>query len=103
MYATQKNQLRRLSQQEFIALSALCRLSKNLFNLALYESRQYFFAQRKRLSYESNYHLCKQNENYRWLNTDIAQQTMKVVVIFIVGDKILSITCLSTLWRLLPR
>ena len=79
MYATQKNQLRRLSQQEFIALSALCRLSKNLFNLALYESRQYFLAQRKRLSYESNYHLCKQNENYRLLNTDIAQQTMKVV------------------------
>ncbi|MDJ0717682.1 MAG: transposase [Prochloraceae cyanobacterium] len=79
MYATQKNQLRRLSKQEFEALSALCRLSKNLFNVALYECRQYFFAERKRLSYESNYHLCKQNENYRLLNTDVAQQTMKVV------------------------
>lgn len=79
MYASQKNQLRRLSKQEFKALSALCRLSKNLFNVALYESRQYFFAQRKRLTYESNYHICKSNENYRLLNTDIAQQTMKVV------------------------
>ena len=79
MYATQKNQLRRLSRQEFKALTALCRLSKNLFNVALYESRQYFFNERKRLSYESNYHLCKSNENYRLLNTDIAQQTMKVV------------------------
>ena len=79
MYATQKNQLRRLNRQEFIALSALCRLSKNLFNVALYESRQYFFSERKRLSYESNYHICKSNENYRLLNTDIAQQTMKVV------------------------
>ncbi len=79
MYATQKNQLRRLSKQEFNALAALCRLSKNLFNVALYESRQYFFQERKRLSYESNYHLCKSNENYRLLNTDIAQQTMKVV------------------------
>ncbi|MGL4498690.1 MAG: RNA-guided endonuclease InsQ/TnpB family protein [Planktothrix sp.] len=79
MYATQKNQLRRLSQQEFNALTVLCRLSKNLFNVALYESRQYFFAQRKRLTYESNYHICKSNENYRLLNTDIAQQTMKVV------------------------
>ena len=47
--------------------------------MALYESRQYFFQQRKRLSYESNYHICKSNENYRLLNTDIAQQTMKVV------------------------
>ena len=79
MYATQKNQLRRLNKQEFNALAALCRLSKNLFNVALYETRQYFFAERKRLSYESNYHICKSNENYRLLNTDIAQQTMKVV------------------------
>ncbi len=79
MYATQKNQLRRLSKQEFDALSALCRLSKNLFNVALYECRQYFFQERKRLTYESNYHICKSNENYRLLNTDIAQQTMKVV------------------------
>jgi putative transposase len=79
MYATQKNQLRRLSKQEFITLSTLCRLSKNLFNVALYECRQYFFQERKRLTYESNYHLCKSNENYRLLNTDIAQQTMRVV------------------------
>ena len=79
MYATQKNQLRRLSQQEFDALTALTRLSKNLFNVALYECRQYFFQERKRLSYESNYHICKSNENYQLLNTDIAQQTMKVV------------------------
>jgi IS605 OrfB family transposase len=79
MYATQKNQLRRLSKQEFNALSALCRLSKNLFNVALYECRQYFFAEKKRLTYESNYHICKSNENYRLLNTDIAQQTMRVV------------------------
>ena len=79
MYATQKNQLRRLSKREFNALLALTRLSKNLFNVALYECRQYFFAERKRLSYESNYHICKSNENYQALNTDIAQQTMKVV------------------------
>jgi len=50
-----------------------------LFNVALYEARQYFFSQRKRLTYESNYHICKSNENYQLLNTDIAQQTMKVV------------------------
>jgi putative transposase len=79
MYATQKNQLRKLSQQEFNILSALSRLSKNLFNVALFECRQYFFTERKRLTYESNYHICKTNENYRLLNTDIAQQTMRVV------------------------
>jgi IS605 OrfB family transposase len=79
MYATQKNQLRELNKQEFNALTALSRLTKNLFNVALYECRQYFFTERKRLTYESNYHICKSNENYRLLNTDIAQQTMKVV------------------------
>ncbi|MBR8830490.1 MAG: transposase [Chlorogloea purpurea SAG 13.99] len=79
MYATQKNQLRKLNGREFLALTALCRLSKNLFNVALYECRQYFFSSRKRLTYESNYHICKENENYKLLNTDIAQQTMKVV------------------------
>lgn len=79
MYQTQKNQIRGLSKGEFTALEELCRLSKNMYNVALYNVRQYFFTERKRLTYESNYHLSKENENYKLLNTDIAQQTMKVV------------------------
>ena len=79
MYSTQKNQLRGLSKAEFLALRELCRLSKNLYNVGLYTVRQYFFEERKHLRYESAYHLCKGNENYQLLNTDIAQQTLKVV------------------------
>lgn len=79
MYSTQKNQLRDLSKAEFLALRELCRLSKNLYNVGLYTVRQYFFEERKHLRYESAYHLCKDNENYSLLNTDIAQQTLKVV------------------------
>ncbi|MBW4637315.1 MAG: transposase [Gloeocapsa sp. UFS-A4-WI-NPMV-4B04] len=79
MYSTQKNQLRSLSKAEFLALKELCRLSKNLYNVGLYTVRQYFFEERKHLRYESAYHLCKDNENYQLLNTDIAQQTLKVV------------------------
>ncbi|MBD2516191.1 IS200/IS605 family element transposase accessory protein TnpB [Nostoc sp. FACHB-973] len=79
MYSTQKNQLRNLSKAEFSALRELCRLSKNLYNVGLYTVRQYFFEERKHLRYESAYHLCKKNENYQLLNTDIAQQTLKVV------------------------
>jgi IS605 OrfB family transposase len=41
--------------------------------------RQYFFTQRKHLRYESAYHHCKTNENYKLLATDIGQQTLKVV------------------------
>jgi putative transposase len=79
MYLTQKNQIRDLSKTEFLALRELCRLSKNLYNVGLYTVRQYFFEERKHLRYESAYHLCKENENYQALNTDIAQQTLKVV------------------------
>ncbi|WP_313929781.1 transposase [Microcoleus sp. FACHB-SPT15] len=79
MYLTQKNQLRELNKSEFLALRELCRMSKNLYNVGLYTVRQYFFQERKHLRYESNYHQCKGNENYQLLNTDIAQQTLKVV------------------------
>jgi putative transposase len=79
MYLTQKNQIRELNKTEFVALRELCRLSKNLYNVGLYTVRQYFFQERKHLRYESAYHLCKTNENYKLLNTDIAQQTLKVV------------------------
>ena len=79
MYLTQKNQVRELNKSEFLALRELCRLSKNLYNVGLYAVRQYFFQERKHLRYESNYHTCKSNENYQLLNTDIAQQTLKVV------------------------
>ena len=40
---------------------------------------QFYFAEGKHLRYESNYHYCKDNENYQLLQTDIAQQTLKVV------------------------
>lgn len=79
MFLTQKNQVRELNKSEFLALRELCRLSKNLYNVGLYTVRQYFFQERKHLRYESNYHQCKTNENYQLLNTDIAQQTLKVV------------------------
>lgn len=79
MYKTQKNQIRRLSKSEFVALQTLCRLTKNLYNVGLYQIRQFFFLEHGFLRYESNYHQCKANENYKLLNTDIAQQTLKMV------------------------
>ena len=41
--------------------------------------RQFYFSEGEYLRYESNYHDCKDNENYQLLQTDIAQQTLKVV------------------------
>ncbi|MBR1858186.1 MAG: hypothetical protein IJ797_01650, partial [Selenomonadaceae bacterium] len=79
MYLTVKNQLRNLSVKYFETLRLLCHLSKNLYNESLYSVRKYYFTERKHLTYESNYHECKNSENYKALGTDVAQQTMKVV------------------------
>ena len=79
MFRIVNNQLRNLDKQEYTALKELCKLSKNLYNSTLYAVRQYYFTEKKYLRYESAYHVCKENENYQLLNTDIAQQTMKVV------------------------
>jgi IS605 OrfB family transposase len=78
MLLTQTNRLH-LSVEETQTLQTLCRLSKNLYNVGLYTVRQYFFTERKHLRYESAYHHCKTNENYKLLATDIGQQTLKVV------------------------
>lgn len=79
MYLTQKNQIRGLGRQELAALRTLCRLTKNLYNVGLYSVRQFFFETHPHLCYEANYHVCKDNENYALLNTNIAQQTLKAV------------------------
>ena len=78
MLLTQTLRLK-LKKREKDILTDLCHLSKNLFNVGLYTVRQYFFQERKYLSYESNYHLCKENENYQLLATDCGQQTLKYV------------------------
>ena len=78
MLLTQTVRLK-LNSTEKDILTNLCHLSKNLFNVGLYTVRQYFFQERKYLSYESNYHLCKENENYQLLATDCGQQTLKYV------------------------
>lgn len=78
MLLTLTNRLK-LTNNESDGLRAACRLSKNLFNVGLYTVRQYFFQEHKYLRYEGSYHLCKTNENYQLLATDIGQQPLKIV------------------------
>ena len=78
MYLTQSNQIRNLSKQQYEVLKEMCWISKNLYNVALYNIRQYYFAEKKFLNYESNYHECKSNENYKLLQAGISQQTLKM-------------------------
>ena len=78
-FGVQKQQLNRLTKSQYLALKELVHLNKNMYNVALYNIRQHYFTMSKYLSYESNYHLCKGNENYRALNKNSAQQTIKQV------------------------
>ena len=79
MYRTQSNVIRSLSKEEYKMLCEMCQYSNNLYNVALYNIRQYFFQEKRFLRYEENYHACKVNENYRLLQAGVSQQILKVV------------------------
>ena len=59
-------------------LAEMCRYANNLYNVALYNIRQHYFENKKFLTYESNCHVCKENENYGLLQAGVSQQTLKV-------------------------
>lgn len=57
----------------------MCRYSNDLYNIALYNIRQHYFDTKTFLTYESNYHKCKNTASYKLLQAGTAQQTIKVV------------------------
>ena len=79
MYLTVKQQLKNLSKIDYRNLRRLCRTSKNIMNEAIYINRQYFFSEGKYLGYQKTYTELKNSVNYRTLNSNMAQQSMKVV------------------------
>ena len=79
MYLTVKQQLKNLLKIDYRNLRRLCRISKNIMNEAIYINRQYFFSEGKYLGYQKTYAELKNSVNYRTLNSNMAQQSMKVV------------------------
>lgn len=79
MYLTQTNLIRGLSKREYLMLRMMCFFSKNLYNVALYNIRQYYFTEKKFLTYFDNCRICKENENYKLLPAQVAQQTLRKV------------------------
>ena len=78
VYLTQSNVIRNLSKEDYAMLREMCQYSNNLYNVALYNIRQYYFQEKKFLKYEENYHVCKENENYGLLQAGVSQQILKV-------------------------
>ena len=79
MYLTIKQQIKHLTKEEYNILRELCRTAKNLTNQAVYNVRQYYLQEKQYLRYEANYHELKNSENYKLLNSNMAQQTLKNV------------------------
>ena len=79
MYLTIKQQLKHLTKEEYNILRELCRIAKNLTNQAIYNIRQHYFCEKQYLRYESNYHELKGCENYKLIDSNMAQQVIKEV------------------------
>ena len=79
IYLTIKQQVKHLTKEEYNILRELCRIAKNLTNQAIYNVRQHYFQEKQHLRYEANYHEIKNLENYKLLNSNISQQTLKNV------------------------
>ena len=79
MYLVIKQQVKHLNKEEYNILRELCRTAKNLTNQAIYNVRQHYFQEKQYLRYEANYHELKNSDNYKLLNSNMAQQTLKDV------------------------
>ena len=79
MYLTIKQQVKHLSRSEYKILQELCHTAKNLYNQGLYNVRQYYFENKGYLDYEQNYALLKKCDDYKLLNSNMAQQILKEV------------------------
>ena len=78
MYLTIK-QKPRLSNEELNTLKELSHIAKSLYNEALYNIRQYFFSTGSYLNYYENYKELKNSDNYKLLNSNMAEQILKEV------------------------
>ena len=79
MYLTVKQQLKHLSHEDYQNLKQLCRTAKNLMNQAIYLNRQHWIAEGKYLGGAATYHELKTSEHYKTLNSNMAQQSLRVV------------------------
>ncbi len=46
LFGTQKQQLKDLTKEEYLALRTMSHLAKNMYNVGLYNVRQYYFENR---------------------------------------------------------
>lgn len=78
MILTQKYKLKLTDEDRFIT-DRLSYHSARLYNTCIYNIRQYYFDNNSYLNYTDQYHLIKDDVNYKLLITDSSQQTHRLV------------------------
>ena len=78
MILTQKYKPKLTDEDKFI-IDKLSYHSARLYNSCIYNIRQYYFDNNSYLNYTNQYHLIKDDINYKLLITDSAQQTHRLV------------------------
>lgn len=78
MILTQKYKLKLTDEDRFI-VDKLSYHSARLYNTCIYNIRQYYFDNNSYLNYTDQYHLIKDDVNYKLLITDSSQQTHRLV------------------------
>lgn len=71
--------MKNLNKEEYLILRELCHTAKNLYNQAVYNIRQHYFNEEKYFSYVENNRILKSSDNYKLLNSNMAQQILKEV------------------------
>ena len=88
MYKTTKIlQTKHNHEVDLSILRAMCYHAARLYNVGLYSVRQHFFNTDTYLTYNSNYHECKNNENFKLLLSDCGQQILKKYTFLTIKNK----------------
>jgi len=74
----QRNNLK-TNKKNIKIIKQLSIYSAKLYNYGLKNALYYFFENNEYLDYNKNYHLCKNNENYKLLLSDTSQQILRIV------------------------
>ena len=78
MYKAYKQRLKLPNEQKTFIINLMYK-SRNLYNEALYNVRQHFFKTNKYLSYNNNYQLLKNSDNYKTISSTQAQAVIRKV------------------------
>lgn len=80
-YLIIRQSLIHLNSEEKEILKEQCHIAKNLYNFSLHNVKKHFEENKNKekryLNYYDNYKICKENENYKLLNSNMSQQLLK--------------------------